>query len=347
MIQLIAAVSSSELPFDSFHPSLTEGTVVAQDSHLQQTRKHDVSLLLVLVAKLLAIGALLAHTPGVHVRAANGNEQCDRRATADENHADPGQDLKRVVGARHQAETQTLGDLALGTAGAAKRGQVLVDQEVASLAKDKQGQANSVDSQVLGLRRGREGGVDLDGGQNTRDRPVEEGVAEHVPHGHRARRESVHERGLVLPLGEVNHDAGERELLRHGERTGGVGRGHEALDVRVDGGIDVGAQAQRQGVEDQGAQVLDHEDGAPGQLRAEVLDEQLLVLEVAQQRLPVLQRLLGRRVEEADLVVVRDARLAGDGYLGVFDRCIFGELERRREALDGLFGCCSGSSMVS
>lgn len=93
-------------------------------------------------------------------------------------------------------------------------------------------------------------------------------------------------------------------------------------------------------MEEQRTEVLNQEDGAPSQLGAQVFDEELVELQVAQQRLAVLQGLVGGRVEEANAVVVADAGLAGDGDLDVVDIGSGGQVERRGKSLDGLFACC-------
>ena len=76
--------------------------------------------------------------------------------------------------------------------------------------------------------------------------------------------------------------------------------------------------------------------------RTQVLDDQLGGRDharlVADEGLAVLEDLLGGRVEQADAVVVGEARLSGDGDLGVLDGGIVGQVDRRRQLLDGLLG---------
>ena len=76
--------------------------------------------------------------------------------------------------------------------------------------------------------------------------------------------------------------------------------------------------------------------------RTQVLDDQLGGLDharlVPDEGPAVLEDLLGGRVEQADAVEVGEARLAGDGDLGVLDGGIVGQLDRRGQLLDGLFG---------
>jgi hypothetical protein len=61
---------------------------------------------------------------------------------------------------------------------------------------------------------------------------------------------------------------------------------------------------------------------------------------VAYQGFSILEDLLGRRVEQADAVVVADARLAGNQGLGILDGGIARELDRGREFPDRLFPRC-------
>ena len=60
---------------------------------LQEAGQDDIALLLVLIAKLLAVGALLALGPGEHVKGADRDEEGDGGAAADDDDADPGEDL--------------------------------------------------------------------------------------------------------------------------------------------------------------------------------------------------------------------------------------------------------------
>lgn len=289
-------------------------------SCLQKTRQHHESLLLVLVAELLAVSSLLALAPAEHVHGANGDEEGDRGTSADKDHANPGNHLKHVVGAGDELEAVAVGDLALGAAGAAQGRQVGVDAEVGDLAKEEEGQAEGVNGEVVGLGGPAKGGVDLEAGLEAGDGPVEEGVAEDVPDGHGRGRELVDKHGLVLALEEVEGDAGKGELLVPAQGpVKSVGLGHVVLEVRVHGRVEVAAHGEEERVEEQRAQVLDDEDGAPAELGAEVLDQQLRVGEGGQDGLAVLQGLLGRRVEQTDAVVVGQTDLFGDNGLGIFD----------------------------
>lgn len=305
----------------------------------QKPWKHNVSLLLVLVTKLLAISPLLLLAPCEHVERAEGDEQCDGRASADEDYTNPCKDLIHVVWAGHQGKSVALGDLPLRTARASQAGQIVVHQEVARLAKEEQGQTQSVNGEGARLRRGAERRIDLGSGHGTCHRPVEEGISEHVPYRHCGRGELVYESGLELPLDKVGHYTAESKLLAEAQWSiQGVRLGHEVLDERVHGRVEVGSQAEEERVEEQRAEVLDQEDGAPGELGPEILDEKLRVLERGEGGLAVLQGLLRRGIVEADAVVVGQADLASDGDLGIFNGCVGRQLEGGRQTLDGLLG---------
>lgn len=110
---------------------------VLSTNALQQARENDVALSLILVAKLLAIGALLALGPDVHLSGTNADEKSHRPVTADDNDANPSHNLKHVVGASDETEAITVGDLALGAAGRSESRQIVVDETITILAKDK------------------------------------------------------------------------------------------------------------------------------------------------------------------------------------------------------------------
>lgn len=224
---------------------------------LEDTGEHGVALLLVAVAKLLAVGALLALGPVVHLDDAHGDESGDGPVAAGDDDADPGQDLEHVVGAGDEAEAVADGDLALGAAGGAQGGQVAVDEGVARLAKQVDGGAHGVNDGLVGRGGERGGAVDEVGAQQTRDGPVEEAVLEDVEEGHGVGGELVDEEGLDLALEEVQLDHAEGEPLG---RRQVVGRG-AAL-------VEVGAGGDDGGVDEHGAEVLDDEDGPPADLDA-------------------------------------------------------------------------------
>lgn len=187
---------------------------------LQQTREHDRALLLVLVAKLLAVGLLLAPAPGPHVVHTDGDEKDEAGAARRDNDARPRDDLEHVVGARHEPEREALGQLALRLTGLAQAGQVLVDAEVADLAEEEECNAQVRGEGLGGVCGGREGRVHLERAEGTGSGPVKERIPEDVCHGHGAGRELVHKDGLVLALEEVQHNHGEASLLRERELLG-------------------------------------------------------------------------------------------------------------------------------
>src|SRR6187402_3295498 len=84
--------------------------------------------------------------------------------------------------------------------------------------------------------------------------------------------------------------------------------------------------------------------------RTQVLDQQLPrgcdVGIAGDGRLAVLERLLGARVEEADAVVVREARLTRDVGLDHLDGRVGRQLNGRRQLLDRLLRSCGRVSYV-
>lgn len=224
-------------------------------SSLSKTGENYIAFLLVLVAKLLAVSLLLALGPDQHLRATNGNEERNGPVAADNNDTNPGQNLVHVVGASNETESVAGGDLALGAAGGAEGGQIVVDEGVANLAKEVEGGSGGVDGGLVGL--GGEGArpVDGDGAEEAGKGPVEEAVLDNVGDGHGVGRELVDKGRLELALEEMRHDEGKREPLR-------VGHGLVAT------GEDVGSGGDDGGVDQDGAKVLDEEDGSPGNLGA-------------------------------------------------------------------------------
>lgn len=207
---------------------------------LQQPGKHNVSLLLVLVTKVLAVSSLFLLAPGEHIEGADRDEQCDGWTPADEDHTDPGKNFVHVVRAGHDSETVTIGDLSLSTARAPQARQIVVHQEVARLAKEEQRKAQSVNREGGRLRGRTERCVHLSRSQRPRNCPVEKRVSEDVPYGHGRGRELVYKGGLQLSLDEVCHDAAEGELLAQAQRAiKGIGLWHEVLDERIDGRVEI------------------------------------------------------------------------------------------------------------
>lgn len=138
---------------------------------------------------------------------------------------------------------------------------------------------------------------------------------------------------LELALKKVRQDQAKAEPLCVGH-------------WRVAAGEDVGAGRDDSGVDEDRAKVLDEENGAPGNLGAEVLDEQLAGVrdarDVGDESLAVLDRLLGGRVEEANAVKVTNSGLLSDGLFHILDGRPRGQLDAGGKTLDGLLRRCSG-----
>lgn len=222
---------------------------------LQQTRENNVALLLVLVTELGAVGTLLALGPDVHLSGTNANEESNRPVAASNDDTDPGHNLKHVVRTGDEAEAVSPGDLALGATGRSEGGQVVVNEGVASLAKDEKGGASGVDHRLVRASGERPGVVHGQGAEDTRNRPVEEAVLEDVEEGHRVGRELVDKGRFELALEEVGDEHAENEPLR---------LGHVGLAALVD----IRSSCDDGAVGEDGTKVLDEEDGAPANLRA-------------------------------------------------------------------------------
>lgn len=109
---------------------------------LSQTREDDRALLLVLVAKFLAVALLLLPGPAPHLQSTNKDEEQHAHVElTDQEDTQPSQDLKEVVGAGDSAETKSSRDASLGSTGPTKVTQDVVRVQVRHLAKDKERQA--------------------------------------------------------------------------------------------------------------------------------------------------------------------------------------------------------------
>ena len=356
------------------------GNPSSKRDDLDEAGKHGVFLLLVLVAKLLAQRLLLVARPLAHVNDAGADEEQDGPAAADHDDASPSHDLEHVVGAGDEVAADAVRDAALGSAGLAQAGEMLMDSPVAVLANDKGGETEKVEKVELLASRPRHGAVDVQGAQETGKEPVEGRVAEDVEGGHGVGRELVDEESLPLALEEVNLEEGKDNPLHgHHGRLGLilVKEGFEAIDVR--------AEIDDKSMEKDGTKVFNNEDSAPRDLgsyvqrsisicanrsdeektgHTKILDNKLRgrcnARLVANKSLAVLENLLGSRVEQADAVEVADARLLGNQLLGILNSDIAGQLDRGRKLLDrllgrpvgqlhrecGSHGCCPVSSRV-
>lgn len=228
---------------------------ICEHVRLEQEREEHSLLGLVLVAKLLAVGSLLALGPDVHLGGTNRDEEGNGPVAGDNDDTDPGEDLVHVVGARHQTEAVALGNLALSATRGTQRRQVHVDGGVGKLADSEQTGSNRLRQLVVGRgqRGGRSGAVDGHGAKQTRHQPVEGAVLEEVAGGHRVGRELVHEERLKLALEEVDHEQSKRQVLRLGKRL-------------VTTGEDKGSGGDNGEVDKDRAEVFDYEDASPGDL---------------------------------------------------------------------------------
>lgn len=138
---------------------------------------------------------------------------------------------------------------------------MLVHEEVASLAKQVQRNSGVIEEAKFVPCGECIGRVDEESAQQTGRGPVEERVAEDVEGGHGRGGEAVQEGSLQLTLEEMRNEHVVNGLLD--ERDGCL------VGILVEEGIDLGkvrATVVEQGVEDEGAEVLDEEDGAPRHL---------------------------------------------------------------------------------
>lgn len=220
---------------------------------LPDTREDGIPLPLILVAKLLAVPPLLLPSPDTHLSNRKDDEQHGAQAPIHQRNANPGNSLKHVVRAGDQVEANSLRDTTIRGARASKVLERDVRAVVACLADNKQRNARVCEDRVRGLRGRTVGAVCPVCEVQARHDPVVSRVLVDVADGHGRRGEAVHEEGLILALGEVDDAHEECELLqRRGGLVGGVEERPREVHERVD---------QKR------AEVLDNEDGAPGDLR--------------------------------------------------------------------------------
>lgn len=221
----------------------------------EKTRQHDELLLLVRLGELFAKGTLLALAPAEHVGSADGDEEDGEDAACGDDDANPRHDLKHVVGAGHQAGSEALGNAPLGAAPGAQAGEVQVHDGIADLANDEDGSADVLQQLVIPSGRDRPGRVDLQGAEEARCGPVEEGVPDNIPGGHGGGGELVDKQCLYFALDEVTDEEDKGEDLSPSQ-------GH------ITAGVDIGTDGHCGDVEQDGAEVLDEEDGPPSNLVA-------------------------------------------------------------------------------
>lgn len=133
--------------------------------------------------------------------------------------------------------------------------------EIGELSEGVSCHGSVVDEGNQGGGGGRVGrGVDEVGDFEAGEEPVVSAVFEDVGSGHGSAAEAVDEEGLQLSFEEVegNHDHGEGLQLRWLRR--GIF-------------VDVGTGEVAEGVDEEGPQVFDDEDSSPGNLEAQVFDE--------------------------------------------------------------------------
>lgn len=226
---------------------------------------------------------------------------------------------------------------------------MLVNQEVAHFTSGKDSKTDIVERDQLLPVGTRVGGVDVPRREDTSHEPVEGRVTEDVEGRHGVGRELVQKHGLELALDEVQLEEGEDDPLDLGD--GGLDL--VLVQIRAEL-VDVGADRDHEGVDQDGSEVLHHEDGAPCHLGAcwsvsrgrilrrrsnqgrltEILHQELALRQngglVLKQSLAVLEDLLRGRIEESDTVKVSQAGLASNGNLGIFNGGSGGKIERCR-----------------
>lgn len=224
---------------------------------LPDTGHHSELLRLVLSAQLFPVPALLLLSPKRHLANGDRNEQRCAPVPVHKQDRNPCHALESVVRASHPVEAKASGHAAIGATRAAESAQGQVCGEVGELAEDVQ-RHGGVGQEgrgvgVCGWRAGRVGEVcDQDAGEQ----PVVGGVLEDVEERHGGQGKAVDEEGLELALDKVQHD--------HPKGQGLQGRG-----AIVEGGqrVDVRAEVVEERVDEERAEVLDDEDGTPGDLR--------------------------------------------------------------------------------
>ena len=224
---------------------------------LPDTGHHSELLRLVLSAQLFPVPALLLLSPKRHLANGDRNEQRCAPVPVHKQDRDPRHALESVVRASHPVEAKASGYAAVSATRAAESAEGQVCGEVGELAEDVERYGG------VGQERGSVGGCGRGGGrvgevgdQDAGEEPVVSGVLEDVEERHGGQREAVDEESLELALDKVQHD--------HPKGQGLQGRG-----AIVEGGqrVDVRAEVVEERVDEERAEVLDDEDGTPGDLR--------------------------------------------------------------------------------
>jgi hypothetical protein len=253
-----------------------------QKLHLPQEREHG-ALLLVSATELLTVSTLLLLGPNSHLSSSNRQEENSREVTTGKNgDSSPGHGLEQVVGTGNQVESVSTGNGALGGSAGTEVTESDVGKVVGELGEEEQSDG-SVENSLVGSRikslgppRSRHdtgGNVQPVGQVESGENPVVSAVLEDVESGHGGGGEAVDKDGLILALQEVQEDQGANELLslgRRGDDTGGGrvdGSGQVAHGVPGGSGVEVRTErSEEERVDQKGSEVLDEEDGAPGNL---------------------------------------------------------------------------------
>lgn len=200
--------------FDSLKPIMFAVQVLlkkgASPLFLTKPSQQDGALLLVLVAKVLAVADLLLPGPAPHLQTTNKSEDDNTPVQlASQVDTQPSNDLKHIVGASDKVEPEALGNATLSGTRTTEAAQNQVSIEVEDLAQSEQSKTG-IQKGGIGLGRGG-GGVrteDPVGDVETGQSPVVRAVLEDVPGGHGGVAEAVHKDGFILTLQEVQGQEG-------------------------------------------------------------------------------------------------------------------------------------------
>lgn len=195
---------SNHFALRHYKPLIEPGScLLSKASDLKDTREDGEALLLVFVAEFLAIPTLLLLAPRAHLRSRNNQKQDGAQTPAHKSNTDPRKDLKEVVRARNEIETDATGNAALGGAWASQVLKYHVRVKVEQFADDKEGYAGVGDERVRSICSWAPRSIGPESEVDTRQGPVVCTVLENVACRHRGGREPVHEQGLILTLDEV------------------------------------------------------------------------------------------------------------------------------------------------
>jgi hypothetical protein len=227
-----------------------------------KSREDNRALLLVLVTKLLAVALLLLPSPAPHLKTTNPDkEQHAQVQLTDKENTQPSKDFKEVVRASDSTEPKSRRNATLSGTRAAQVTQNVVRIQIGDLTEDEERQTSVHKSHVGGgTGSSRVRSEDPVGDVETGQHPVVGAVLDDVAGGHGGAAEAVHEDCLVLALQEVQgQQAADEELY--------VGEGGESGERLVEGEVQQRSEGEEEeGWDQEGAEVFDDEDGAPGDL---------------------------------------------------------------------------------